>query len=184
MNIEQLIQEKRTKEIIDLFVDDNLSPWYEQLKDYPSITIRMRLAHRGYFLDHYIQDESELVREIIVCKDDNYIPHLIETGTYKNLQIAYERLERHKNPKIEHLKQLFNTNYLSENDKEAFKLCIHNKETKPDLIESTMTRTQLFLSDNPFWANGYTIEHIKSVLNGKPYQDEKEVIRKFALIDY
>ena len=50
---------------------------------------------------------------------------------------------------------------------------------KPDALAKTMTRTQLYQANNPFWAYGYSMSQIDMFTNAKYTEDSKLLDERF-----
>lgn len=161
MNIKQLIEKHDTDTLLDLLYTDELKPYIEQVKDYPDISFRKMMVEKGYFLDHYLYDDSTQVREQVIRHDANYVPKMIESQQPGNNDILYRYFMTHRNPNPEHLRAYIETDFtVDEQTKKEFKLRLYSLENKPNMLETTMSRKQLYLTGSPFWVRGYTIEQI------------------------
>ena len=142
---------------------------YDNWKDHPDSNVRKALASNGYFLDHYVHDESDNIKYIALYKQPELMQKLLESPTVDELPFIRRYLYELSEPNVNHLK-----NYLETCSKEG----IDDEKTGQhealsikylaltcnlDTIAKTMTPAQLFAVDHPAWAKTYYPETIAAL---------------------
>jgi hypothetical protein len=169
--------------IVDIINDGLLKERYNNWKHHPRAGVRQALVDNGYFYDYFINDEDRYIRQNIIEKDlrlglkrlDNdedrdVVRGELELQTNDEIELdilkAYLEAEKEYGD-IEEIDELFVYS--------ALKLKYEALTTVPTTVEKTMTPAQLYASNNPLWAHGYTANRIRRImiqLQDKPKTEE------------
>ena len=110
-------------------------------------------------IDYFMNDESESVRFTICKHYPERIPQLI-TKSADDYNNAFLVLVDSMDEKLlELVVKHYDEKDIERNSPfayESYKIVYESMVREPTAIEKTMTRTQLFLSGNPLWAQGMT----------------------------
>lgn len=121
--------------------------------------VREALVKKGYDIDYFMNDESESVRFTICKHYPERIPQLI-TKSADDYNNAFLVLVDSMDEKLlELVVKHYDEKDIERNSPfayESYKIVYESMVREPTAIEKTMTRTQLFLSGNPLWAQGMT----------------------------
>lgn len=131
--------------------------WEEWKND--GLLVREALVKKGYDVDYFMNDKSESVRFTISKYHPERIPQLI-TKSADDYNNAFLVLVDSMDEKLlELVVRHYDENDIERNSPfayESYKIVYESMVREPTAIEKTMTRTQLFLSGNPLWAQGMT----------------------------
>ena len=168
--LSQIIKEvDDDKLILDLISYGQACDHYYEWKDHPNEAVRLSLATNGYFLEHYIHDESDEIKYLAISKQPELIDELLSEPADHELRFACEYLYDQSSPDVETLKKYLNAAHIEPHDKpkngkeHALLIKYLAKTSEPDTMTKTMTPAQLFTIDHPLWAKDYEPEAIKAV---------------------
>ena len=121
--------------------------------------VREALVKKGHDVDYFMNDESESVRFTICKHYPERIPQLITKSSddYNNAFLVL--VDSMDEKLLELVVKHYDEKDIERNSPfayESYKIVYESMVNKPTAIEKTMTRTQLFLSGNPLWAQGMT----------------------------
>lgn len=180
-NILDLIHAIRNREL-----DDELP----KLKDHENERIRRVIAFFGLYLPQYINDPSAIVREAVIMTDASYVKIMLENYNQNDDDALIRWIT--KDPTKD--RELWNTifarpEFITKLKKHltggeyALNIVKQMRENeKPDALAKTMTRTQLYQANNPFWAYEYCLGQIDIFANKQT--NNKDVLdRCFAIAD-
>ena len=182
MNIKQFIHKKnKIKSAPQIWLTDNFiesseikqmirngkgQEYYQDWTKHTDNSVRYTLAETGYAPDVFIHDKELPIREMVIRKYPEYLPHLL--GSSENLMLVNEYLEMQTEISVPTLKQHITD---LKNDKRGYHT--EDMETKlkallyePTAIEQTMSPLQLYQAGSPLWAKPFTplaIYQIQSV---------------------
>lgn len=182
MNIKQFINKKnKIKSAPQIWLTDNFiesseikqmirngkgQEYYQDWTKHTDNSVRYTLAETGYAPDVFIHDKELPIREMVIRKYPEYLPHLL--GSSENLMLVNEYLEMQTEISVPTLKQHITD---LKNDKRGYHT--EDMETKlkallyePTAIEQTMSPLQLYQAGSPLWAKPFTplaIYQIQSV---------------------
>lgn len=172
MNIKQFIH-KKTKSnqrpqmwLTDHFIESSEikqmirkgegQEYYQKWAKHHDSSVRYTLAETGYAPDIFIHDKELPIRELVLRKYPEYLPHLL--GSSENLMLVNEYLEMQTEISVPTLKQHITD---LKNDKSGYHT--EDMETKlkallyePTAIEQTMSPLQLYQAGSPLWAKPFT----------------------------
>lgn len=154
--------------ILDLIGYRQACDHYEEWKDHPKESVRLSLATNGYFLDHYIHDESDEMKYLAISKQPELMYELLEHPTDDELRFARDYLYDQASPDVKHLKAYVDAAHLHTDEPKDVKAKALLTKYLADVVEldaftKTMTAAQLFTVNHPTWARGYDPEAIASV---------------------
>lgn len=172
MNIKQFIRKKqKTKSAPKMWLTDHFiesseikqmirkgegQEYYQDWTKHPDNSVRYTLAEIGYAPDIFIHDKELPIREMVIRKYPEYLPHLL--GSSENLMLVNEYLEMQTEISVPTLKQHITD---LKNDKSGYHT--EDMETKlkallyePTAIEKTMSPLQLYQAGSPLWAKPFT----------------------------
>lgn len=172
MNIKQFIHKKtKSKQRPQMWLTDNFiesseikqmirkgegTEFYQDWTKHTDNSVRYTLAETGYAPDVFIHDKELPIREMVIRKYPEYLPHLL--GSSENLMLVNEYLEMQTEISVPTLKQHITD---LKNDKRGYHT--EDMETKlkallyePTVIEQTMSPLQLYQAGSPLWAKPFT----------------------------
>lgn len=172
MNIKQFIHKKiKSKQRPQMWLTDNFiesseikqmirkgegTEFYQDWTKHTDNSVRYTLAETGYAPDVFIHDKELPIREMVIRKYPEYLPHLL--GSSENLMLVNEYLEMQTEISVPTLKQHITD---LKNDKRGYHT--EDMETKlkallyePTAIEQTMSPLQLYQAGSPLWAKPFT----------------------------
>lgn len=172
MNIKQFIRKKqKTKSAPKMWLTDHFiesseikkmirkgegAEFYRDWTKHTDNSVRYTLAETGYAPDVFIHDKELPIREMVIRKYPEYLPHLL--GSSENLMLVNEYLEMQTEISVPTLKQHITD---LKNDKRGYHT--EDMETKlkallyePTAIEQTMSPLQLYQAGSPLWAKPFT----------------------------
>lgn len=172
MNIKQFIHKKtKSKQRPQMWLTDNFiesseikqmirkgegTEFYQDWTKHTDNSVRYTLAETGYAPDVFIHDKELPIREMVIRKYPEYLPHLL--GSSENLMLVNEYLEMQTEISVPTLKQHITD---LKNDKSGYHT--EDMETKlkallyePTAIEQTMSPLQLYQAGSPLWAKPFT----------------------------
>lgn len=153
--------------ILDLINYRQACDHYEQWRDYPNETVRLKLATNGYFLDHYIHDESDQIKYAAVSLQPELMIDLLANPTDDELRFARDYLYDKWSPDVEHLKTYLDAAKVDDEPKDYKTKALLTKylaeTTDLDALTKTMTAAQLFTVNHPAWAKRYEPEAIATI---------------------
>jgi hypothetical protein len=154
--------------ILDLIGYGLACDHYSEWKDHPKETVRLSLATSGYFLDHYIHDESDEMKYLAISKQPELIHEMLKHPTDDELRFARDYLYDQASPDVKHLKAYVDAAHLHTDEPKDVKakalLTKYLAEiTDLDTLTKTMTPAQLFTINHPAWARCYEPEAITAI---------------------
>lgn len=153
--------------ILDLISYGLACDHYPEWKDHPNKNVRLSLATNGYFLDHYIHDESDAMKYLAISKQPELMYELLDHPTESELRFARDYLYNQWSPDVKYLKAYVDAAHLHADEPKDVKakalLTKYLSDVELDAFTKTMTAAQLFTVNHPAWARGYDPEAIASV---------------------
>lgn len=142
---------------------DHKDKWDKWL-NHESSEVREALLDANYKLEHFVNDENEFIRYLLMDKAHHLIPEIVDHNPI-DLFIAANILCADPNVEKELLRYVRNSSatYEDVHLRRAMDLKIQSMEMKPTLIESTMSNRDLFALGNTLWAKSYSVEQIKTI---------------------
>lgn len=190
-NIEDILTRGSIIELVRRIREGELDDYLPQLKDHESVLVRKTIANRRMYLDQYINDKYATVREAVIKVDPSYVPIMVQRkDPYDNDTLVHWMT---RDTIID--KDLWETilsrpcflaklkHYLP-GDLYALNIVkqIWDKG-ELDALSKTMTRKQLYLTNNPFWAYGYSLIQIDLFAMKKTTDDDNVLDECFAYLD-
>lgn len=155
-----------------------LPEWYDEWKDKNEEWILEIFAENGYYLDELIESEYDDVREMVIENHPEFGIERINQG--KIYQIVHNYIINEVKPNLKLFKSYIDA--LQSNSNNIGLMTKYRAMTEiPSTIEKTMSDTQLFEADSPFWATDLTVWQINDVLDAN-----KELIQQgySEFVDY
>lgn len=153
--------------ILDLIGYGLACDHYEEWKDHPDENVRLSLAINGYFLDHYIHDESDNMKYLAISKQPELMYELLKHPSDDELRFARDYLYDQSQPEADHLKAYLDVAHVGDESKDGKTKALLTKylsETADlDTLNKTMTSAQLFTMNHPAWARRYAPEAIATI---------------------
>ena len=189
--LEDILANKNTIDIIKSIRKGELEHYLPQLKDNENVRLRRALAYMGKYLDQYINDKNSTVREAVIMIDSSYVPIMVEHNNPEDdiALIRWMALDTTLD------KELWKTILARPNITKKLELYFSGgpyalsvikrlwEKGEPDVLSQTMTRTQLYQANNPFWAYGYSMNQIDTFTNAKHTEDSKLLDERFKDAD-
>lgn len=137
---------------------------WDQWLHHESSEVREALLDANYKIEHFVTDENDVIRYLLMDKAHHLIPEIVDHNPI-DLFIATNILSADPNVEKEHLKYIRNSSAICEYPHlgSAIDLKIQSMEITPTLIESTMSNSNLFALGNALWAKQYSAEQIKTI---------------------
>lgn len=170
MNLNELINNRKTGTILKLIKDGELTDSLHELKNYPDKRVRIELIKRGLYLDEYIADDNDDVRDEVFnqfTKHPEYVIHVLGPNNSYNYNAVLEYIIWLDKPDVNMLKEFINTPKPTkgwEGHDESLQYQYQALTTEVTPITQTMTRKQLFEIGNPLWANSLKAYYIQRIL--------------------
>lgn len=137
---------------------------WDQWLNHESSEVREALLDANYKIEHFVDDENEVIRYLLMEKAHYLIPEIIDHNPI-DLFVAANILCADPNVEKELLKYIRNSSAICEYQHlgSAIDLKIQSMEKTPTLIESTMNNGDLFALGNTLWAKSYSAEQIRTI---------------------
>ena len=190
-HLEDILANKNTIDIIKSIRKGELDDYLPQLKDHKNLRIRRAIAQTGKYLDQYITDENPSMREAVIMQNSSYVPIMLENNNPEDdIALIYWMAS---DTKLD--KDLWNVimsrpgiieklnSYLPGG---PYALKIVKQlwvKGEPDALSKTMTRTQLYQTNNPLWAYGYSVNQIDMFVNVNHTEESKYIDECFEGAD-
>ena len=168
----------KVQEIIDAIENGAMTEKYDEWKNHKTNTVRMALASKGYFPEHFINDETNHVRRIVprhhpeyyarVLKDssnDHWCYKAIMNEVFHEPNLTNETID----VAIDIIKTqpaLFNMGLTSVSIYTKLlgrKRIANNKVVS--VLEASMSPAQLFAARNELWCKSYSVTEIQRIDN-------------------
>lgn len=153
-----------TTEIIEAIENGQQKEKWDEWLNHESEHVRYRLAYQEYNLEHFIDDDHKTIREMVMEKQPNLIPEIIRKHP-EDIYTAERIIANNENATLENLKYIYNSKATDATPLKirAYDLKIQSLETKPTLLESTMSISELFTTKNALWAKPYNVTQIYQI---------------------
>lgn len=167
-----------TKEIIDAIENGAMTEKYDEWKNHKTNTVRMALASKGYFPEHFINDETNYIRRIVPRHHPEYYAHLLTNPNndhwcYKAIMNEVFHEPNLTNETIDVATgmikaqpALFNMGLTRVSIYTKLlerKRIANNKEVS--VLEASMSPAQLFVARNDLWCKSYSVTEIQRIDN-------------------
>ena len=150
--------------ILDLIGCGLACDHYEEWKEHPNESVRLSLATKGYFLEHYVHDIDDQIKYATISKQPELIYEMLSHPSDDELRFARDYLYNQSQPDVSHLKAYVDVSGEPKNGKDTALLTKYLSETADlDTLTKTMTSAQLFAMNHPAWARGYAPEAIAAI---------------------
>ena len=166
----------KVQEIIDAIENGAMTEKYDEWKNHKTNTVRMALASKGYFPEHFINDETNHVRRIVprhhpeyyarVLKDpsnDHWCYKAIMNEVFHEPNLTNETIDV-ATDMIKTQPALFNMGLTSVSIATYCQI-LERKRTANhhivNLLESGMSNAQLFAVNNDLWCKSYSVSEIR-----------------------
>lgn len=172
-HLEELIAEGNPLIITGIINQGLGTEYYEEWKTHKHHTIRQALAQNGYYPDLFIADDDSRVREAVVTAHPEYCEQLL--AQHHAIDWRFVLMQIDDTTDLKTIKAFLDapvpTKAINpipdEKDNlklQAIRVMYAVKTSQPSAIEKTMSRTQLFQSQSPYWANDVTLKRIEAIL--------------------
>lgn len=165
-HLEELIAEGNPLIIIGIINRGLGTEYYEEWKTHKHHKIRQALAQNGHYPDLFIVDEDSSVREGVVLAHPEYCEQLLAQHHAIDWRFVCRQID--ENTDLKTIKTFLDAPVPDEIDNlklQAIRTMYAVKTSQPSAIEKTMSPSQLFQSQSPFWATDLTLERIEVVLD-------------------
>lgn len=165
-HLEELIAEGNPLIIIGIINRGLGTEYYEEWKTHKHHKIRQALAQNGHYPDLFIVDKDSSVREAVVSAHPEYCGQLLAQNYAIDWRFVCRQID--ENTDLKTIKTFLDAPVPEEIDRiklQAIRTMYAVKTSQPSDIEKTMSPSQLFQSQSPFWANDLTLERIEVVLD-------------------
>lgn len=136
------------------------------------------LISKGLATEHYDEwktSEHPEIQHAFAVTDLEYCKQLLALNSLDHWNFVYNQIDETTN--TDYIKIVLKApvpNGIDQRKLQAIRIMYKAKTSQPSPIEKTMSLSQLFQSQSPFWANNLTLERIKAILD--LYQDIKKDI--------
>lgn len=165
-HLEELIAEGNPLIIIGIINRGLGTEYYEEWKTHKHHKIRQALAQNGHYPDLFIVDEDSSVREAVVLAHPEYCEQLLARNCVIDWNFVCRQINNTTD--LRTIKTFLDAPVPDEIDHiklQAIRTMYTVKTSQPSAIEKTMSPSQLFQSQSPFWAKDLTLERIEAVLD-------------------
>lgn len=190
-SLDDILTKERTIDIINSIRKGELDDYLPELKDNENLRFRRTIAQGGKYLDQYINDKDSTVREAVIMIDSSYVPIMVEQNNPEDdiSLIRWMALDTILD------KELWETILARPNITKKLERYFSGgpyalsvikriwEKGEPDVLSQTMTRTQLYQANNPFWAYGYSLNQIAMFVNVNHTEESKYLDECFEEAD-
>ena len=145
--------------------------YYDKWKDSEDVGIRMDLAKRGYFVEHYLADKSDDVRWCALKQKPAHIPDYFEDS--KLLIRINNYYREHPYPNLDDYAVFLELNQTWVKQSRMIApdpRVIERKRQaggQPTTLEMSMTPRQLYEAGSPYWARHLSLDDIEIIQNAE-----------------
>lgn len=182
-SLNDILTKEGTIAIINAIREGDLDNYLPQPKDNENLRFRRAIAHSGKYLDKYIKDKDSTVREAVIIRDSSYVPIMVRNNNPEDdiALIRWLALDTTMDKELwetilarpgitKKLERYFTGGpYALKVVKQLW------EKGEPDVLSQTMTRTQLYQANNPFWAYGYSMSQIDMFVNVHHAEESKYI---------
>lgn len=179
-NIEALIAKNEPEVIAKLIDYEYAKDHYEEWKTHEHGNVRYALACLGLFPEIYINDKNPKIREAVVRHHNEYCGQLLARNKKRHWEFVCAIINTRTD--LKYVKEFLDAKVpkaVNKNKLRAIRLYYAAKTTEPSMIEKTMSPTQLFQINSPFWVTGLTIRHILGILELYPQVEPGAFFKRF-----
>lgn len=163
-NIEALIEKNEPEVLCELIKNGYAKEHYEEWKTHEHGNVRYALACLGLFPDIYINDKNPKIREAVVRHHNEYCGQLLARNKKRHWEFVCDLINTRTD--LKYVKEFLDAKApkgVNKDKLHAIRLYYATKTTAPTMIEKTMSPSQLFQANSPFWVTGLTITHIRNI---------------------
>jgi hypothetical protein len=173
-HLEELIAEANPLIIIGIINRGLATEYYDEWKTHGHHMIRKALAQNGHNPDFFITDIDSEVREAVVLAHPEYCEQLLAQNHAIDWRFILKQID--DTTDLRTIKTFLDAPVPNkainpipdEKDNlklQAIRVMYTVKTSQPSAIEKTMSPSQLFQSQSPYWANDLALERIEAVLD-------------------
>lgn len=173
-HLEELIAEGNPLIIIGIINRGLGTEYYEEWKTHKHDAIRQALAQNGHYPDLFITDDDSSVREAVVTAHPEYCEQLL--AQHHAIDWRFVLMQINDTTDLKTIKAFLdapvpnkvNNPIPDEKDNlklQSIRIMYATKTSQPSAIDKTMSPSQLFQSQSPFWANNLALERIRVILD-------------------
>ena len=173
-HLEELIAEANPNIIIGIINRGLATEYYDEWKTHGHHKIRQALAQKGHYPDLFITDEDSSVREAVVSAHPEYCEQLL--AQHHAIDWRFVLMQIDDTTDLRTIKTFLDAPVPTKADNlipdeiddlklQAIRVMYTVKTSQPSAIEKTMSPSQLFQSQSPYWANDLTLERIETILD-------------------
>ena len=163
-NIEELIALNEPDIISELITRGHAREHYEKWKTHEHGDVRYALAHQGYYPETFIDDKNPNVREAVARWHPGYRGQLLARNKKRHWQFICKLIN--EETELTYIKDFLDAKVPKAVNKDklrAIRTFYALKTTEPSTLEKTMTPSQLFQMNSPFWAENLELSHIEKI---------------------
>lgn len=164
-NIEALIEKNEPEVLIELIKNGYAKKHYDEWKTHEHGNVRYALACIGLFPEIFINDKNPSVREAVVRHHPEYCGQLLARNKKRHWKFVCDLINTRTD--LKYVKEFLDAKVPKAVNKDklhAIRLYYATQTTAPTMIEKTMSPSQLFQANSPFWATDLTVKQINDVL--------------------
>lgn len=163
-NIEALVDLNEPEVLTELIKKGYATEHYEEWKTHEHGTVRYALACTGLYPETFINDKNPSVREEVVRWHPEYREQLLARNKKRHWEFVCELIN--DNTDLAYIKSFLDAKVpkaVNRGKLKAIRTMYAVRTTEPTTVEKTMTPTQLFQANSPFWAEDLELWHIEEV---------------------
>ena len=163
-NVEALIALNEPEVISELISRGHAQNHYDEWKTHEHGDVRYALAHQGYYPETLIDDKNPNVREAVVRWHPEYRRQLLARNKKRHWEFICKLIN--EETELAYIKDFLDAKVPKTVNKQklrAIRTLYALKTTEPTTVEKTMTPTQLFQTNSPFWAQNLELWHIEDI---------------------
>lgn len=165
IEVENLLKRGEETLVKTLIRNGHAQEYYDMWKHHSEPSVLIALAECGWFTDFFAKDKRCEIRAAAIVGNPSYIPKLMKRSATEREQ-CFKVLKQLKSPDPEILKAFMEYIFKDDKryqDKRRFELKYESMVKEPNVLESTMTPYTLFMSNNPLWVRGISIEQLSFI---------------------
>lgn len=186
--VDEILALKDPRLTLQVVIYGHASKYYNQLKDREFEDVRYVLAHAGLFPDHFINDESDRIRGVVIGQNPKYLDQFIyqdNTETKSDFPHIYEGLRmvlgREVSPNHDYLRTFITTPLpLSESREFAYIQVVGRDYLQPFIsklasysynMPKNQSIYEAYKAHNPAYAQTLTCFQIGAIQYVEKYQE-------------
>ena len=155
---------------------------WESWKDHPYGAVRLSLALKGLWPEHYLNDPDEHVRSCVIISHPEYALQGLERSSAE-WDAAEDVIRHDPNVPLETVETFIRTQDHRVYARDAYRMKAKALKIKSiNTLERTMSVKALYYAGNPLWARSLSIQAIDNILDAE--KELREIDRMDIMDEY